>query len=185
MIDLADYHHCLPILSHSMSSALLNSIRVHRQFGDDWNRAFAYAAKLRIPHLFRDLLIHMVNPWSTPRYMSLSDPNLKKAGQRGYDSVGRKLVQAHQMVLRYLALGWDVGLAAKAALVPKFFRATVEKVQIPESHMKGLLSNLLALDKNEFVAGDRLYADMPITFSAPKLTQRIFRGMSTKSNGED
>jgi hypothetical protein len=82
MKELADCYRCLPILSYSMDRALLNSPRLSNELEDNVRQAFVFAANLRNLRLFRYILIHIVNPWSQPMYLSLSDPKLRKAGQR-------------------------------------------------------------------------------------------------------
>lgn len=103
MVDLADYYRCLPILSYSMDGALLKSPEVSIELEEFPDETFVLATKLRNATLFRDILIHIANPWSRPMYLAFLDPKLIKAGQRGYDSIAVKIAKAQHWMANKLA----------------------------------------------------------------------------------
>jgi hypothetical protein len=103
LASLADYYCALPILSRTLDSALhvspsfTNNSLAGGLKGNSCE-VFATSAKLRNELLFRESLIFVINPWTSPHYEKLSDPKLKKIARCAYSDVGAKAAHAERKI---------------------------------------------------------------------------------------
>jgi hypothetical protein len=68
LTDMADYYRMLPIVSHTLSNALLDSQEFIKQIKTDPCAVFEAAAKLRHKVLFREALVWVVADWKSPAF---------------------------------------------------------------------------------------------------------------------
>jgi hypothetical protein len=100
LTSISDYYRALPIVSRTLTDALLKSACVKYIYDDDnTHRLLEAAAKLRHESLFRDCLAWTVNPWAAPKYLKLSDFKFKKAADKVHQDITTKVAEAHRMIL--------------------------------------------------------------------------------------
>ena len=59
--------------------------------------------KLRNRTLFRECLIHLMNPYSEPAYLKLGDDRIRKIARNAYYQIGDKIAQAQHEIALQLA----------------------------------------------------------------------------------
>jgi hypothetical protein len=100
--SVADYYRALPIVSGTLTDALLqhksrwiDAVHMREEpFG-----LLEAAAKLGHESLFRDCLTWTVTPWAAPEYLEKPDFKFKKAADKLRQDITTKVANAHQMTI--------------------------------------------------------------------------------------
>ncbi|KAE8442865.1 hypothetical protein EG329_002607 [Mollisiaceae sp. DMI_Dod_QoI] len=102
MTNLADYYCSLPVLSRSLDGALLNSPNFCSQIAMNCQMLLVIAEKLRSPLLFREALIWVVGPNTSPRYQYLEDRNLRMVARCAHAQILEMVTTLCNEVIRQL-----------------------------------------------------------------------------------
>jgi hypothetical protein len=105
---MADYYRMLPIVSHTLSNALLDSQKFMKQINTDPCAVFEAAAKLRHKVLFREALVWVVADWKFPAFKEgeLSNPRLRQVARCAYGEIATMVSRSTSKILdAFLAVG--------------------------------------------------------------------------------
>jgi hypothetical protein len=174
--EMADYYRCIPCLSVALDGSLLASPGLTGPLQRDCCELLPVAQKLQNKILFKECLIHVVGPWSSPRSRNLKDPVLIQIAQRAREDILMKIGEFQTNLLDQMAGGDSRNMSTYGShlLLPavraKDFRT--KKVRLPEyyraiynaalnnhlpaelaSYLSGLMANNLSLDKSGFLPG--------------------------------
>jgi hypothetical protein len=103
LTDMADYYRMLPIVSHTLSNALLNSQESFiKEIKTDPCAVFEAAAKLRHKVLFREALVWVVSDWRHPAFKEeggLSNPRLRQVARCVYGEIAIMVSRSTSKIL--------------------------------------------------------------------------------------
>ncbi|KAH8801165.1 hypothetical protein F5882DRAFT_504648 [Hyaloscypha sp. PMI_1271] len=102
LTDMADYYRMLPIVSHTLSNALLDSQEFIKQLKTDPCAVFEAAAKLRHKVLFREALVWVVADWRHPAFKEkggLSNPGLRQVARCVYGEIATMVSRSTSKIL--------------------------------------------------------------------------------------
>jgi len=103
LTDMADYYWMLPIVSHTLSNALLNSQESFiKEIKTDPCAVFEAAAKLRHKVLFREALVWVVSDWRHPAFKEeggLSNPRLRQVARCVYGEIAIMVSRSTSKIL--------------------------------------------------------------------------------------
>jgi hypothetical protein len=159
LTDMADYYRMLPIVSHTLSNALLDSQEFIKQINTNPCVVFKAAAKLRHKVLFREALVWVVADWKFPAFKEdgeLLNPRLRQVARCVYGEIATMVSRSTSKIMDgFLAAGctewlesfgkgvidpqkeehWDacdLYLSDRPALsLPKFFQNIVYNDDLP------------------------------------------------------
>jgi hypothetical protein len=174
--QMADYYRCIPCLSVSLDGSLLSSPGLTSSLPRDCCELLTVATKLKNKLLFKECLIHVVGPWSSPRSQSLEDPLLIQIAQATREEILLKIGEFQIELLNVMAslTPQTMNLYAsrtfnpasnakdndtKKVILPQYYRAIYNASTIGElpyslvPHLSGLMANNLSFDKTGFLSG--------------------------------
>jgi hypothetical protein len=93
MTNLADYYLSLPALSASLYAALHRSHGLHHEIYSVPEEFLIIAKKLRSSALFKEALILSLGPFRQPKYLQLSDPELRRIAEKTYNALTSKVLK--------------------------------------------------------------------------------------------
>jgi hypothetical protein len=99
LTELADFYCALPAFSTSLNTALWKSPKLTSQVPANPLKFLPIAAKLRNALLFKESLIQAIGPWKSPRYLQLTDSNLKQAAIRAFGALSTSIVKVQCQLL--------------------------------------------------------------------------------------
>ncbi len=109
LTEFADYYCVLPIVSRTLDGALLESPEFVHNIKKDPCTVFETAAKLRNKVLFREALIWVVGPWTSPNFKNLSDPRLRQVARCVYGEIATKVSNSSGRIMDgFIGSGNDI-----------------------------------------------------------------------------
>jgi hypothetical protein len=102
LTDMADYYRMLPIVSHTLSNAILDSQGFIKQIKSDPCVIFEAAAKLRHKVLFREALVWVVADWRLPAFKEeggLFNPRLRQVARCIYGEIATMVSRSTSKIL--------------------------------------------------------------------------------------
>jgi hypothetical protein len=101
LTDMADYYRMLPIVSHTLSNALLDSQEFIKQIKTDPCAVFEAAANLRHKVLFREALVWVVADWTLPAFKEgeLFNPRLRQVARCVYGEIATMVSRSTSKIL--------------------------------------------------------------------------------------
>ncbi|TVY89680.1 hypothetical protein LAWI1_G003077 [Lachnellula willkommii] len=176
---LADYYRSLPVLSTALSARLLDSPALTSGIAVDPFRLVQVSTKLHNSVLFRECVIHLLNPFHNPTYKDSTmwddqdHTGLKKLLDFLYSGIWAQIAKIeHALLTTEAASQAAYATAAKTAAtscktvddsansvvnLPEYYRQLYECRQLSrsvKSLIKPLLKNNLRLDSRESQAGE-------------------------------
>ncbi|TVY51276.1 hypothetical protein LCER1_G005999 [Lachnellula cervina] len=177
--QLADYYRSLPVLSGALSARLLDSPALTSGIAVDPFRLLQIATKLHNSVLFRECVIHLLNPFHNPSYKETDmwddqdHTGLKKLLDFVYSSIWAQIAKIEHALLTaeaytqaaYASAAKTAGNSCKTVddsansvvNLPEYYRQLYECRQLPKplkNLIKPLLKNNLKLDSRESQAGE-------------------------------
>jgi hypothetical protein len=102
LTNMADYYRMLPIVSHTLSNALLDSQEFIKLIKAAPCTVFEAAAKLRHKVLFREALVWVVADWRDPAFREkggLSNPRLRQVARCVYGEIATMVSRSTSKIL--------------------------------------------------------------------------------------
>jgi hypothetical protein len=78
--ELADFYRVLPLMSNALHGVFYGNTKLVESIPDHCVELLEASFKLRNKLLFRECFVHIMGPWSKPRFMNLMEPKLKNLG---------------------------------------------------------------------------------------------------------
>ncbi|KAH7319429.1 hypothetical protein BKA65DRAFT_569797 [Rhexocercosporidium sp. MPI-PUGE-AT-0058] len=183
-----DYYLAMPVVSATALATVRRSGSFIRTLPGSTSKVIAIAAKMHNEQLFRECLVHLVNPWTSPRYTSLEEPPLLHAAKLAHNQLCASVSNAQEALLlaandnRVGAMDGTVwekavgGLLFRGAsdfvcggrvILPGFFRsisAAITAEGHPQANnilniLKTLFKNNLVLTGAHAIAGEGSHQD--------------------------
>jgi hypothetical protein len=101
MTKLADYYLSLPALSASLYAALHRSHGLHHEIYSVPEEFLIIARKLRSNALFKEALILSLGPFRQPKYLLLSDPELRCIAEKTYKALTSKVLKLQGLLIGF------------------------------------------------------------------------------------
>lgn len=95
---MADYYCALPVLSYSLNSAFPRSEAFCSQIPNQAVLLFPLTLQLRNELLYKETLIHLMGPWSSPKMHELTDPKLKKLAETAYNQICGMVMEVYKFL---------------------------------------------------------------------------------------
>ncbi|KAH8679759.1 hypothetical protein BGZ60DRAFT_428066 [Tricladium varicosporioides] len=181
LAEFADYYCCLPIVSQSLYQVFYSSPGILETIGRNPCGMLKAAYRLRHKVLFKEAFIHVLGPWSKPRYTNLQDADLYHMADTAHRKMKDNVLNIYQGILQVFSdpkrYGPDISkqitnLAMESrdpsgrVCVPLYFRKIYDlrpKKQAAEDWLDKVLEPILAkklvLDKTEYSSGEGKYRD--------------------------
>lgn len=103
MTTQAEYYGALRAMSNTISATFFNSPGLLETIGKDPCTILNSAYKLRHALLFKECFVHVLGPWSNPRFKKLSDPLLRSLAAKSYNAIFHRVSTTHLQLLQLAA----------------------------------------------------------------------------------
>jgi hypothetical protein len=186
---LSDFYRMLPVISNALHGVFYGNHALVSTIAENSVAMLEASHKLRNKVLFRECYVHVMNPASQPKYLSMPNGDLKNlciAGQQKLHALLNEL-QVEILLLEMKDSGNNGFLAgtSRAKKSPHSFMMTGQKIALPHYYkhllqyalpgepstghriralFQALLQNKLVLDRSGEKAGDGIYKDSFLCF---------------------
>lgn len=143
--------------------------------------ALECAYQLRHEELFRECFVHVLGPWSKPRWIELGDSVLRDLAAKAQDKMGRRLYKFHVEMINIIGeRGTTVFVhsarqamsISQQVMMPKYLRgcnnqlSREEKIRVA---LNDVFASNITLDKNASEAGVGAFEDLFLCFEVEQL----------------
>ncbi|TVY89683.1 hypothetical protein LAWI1_G003078 [Lachnellula willkommii] len=192
--ELADFYRILPAVSTALNGTLFDNPEFLSTVPSNCVILLEASYKLRNKILFKECFIHVMGPWSKPRFHGLKEQKLKDLGTQKHMQLCMQIMQTQLGLVVMISTGPMVNwgehsgrqLSAaisdiacdyavtndngKGLIVPLYYRLLCRippgTVLLPkvENLLKPMLKSQLVLDKSGKQAGEGIYMDSFLCF---------------------
>lgn len=109
--DFADYYQAEAAVSNTVFPAVCKSAVFARVLPGRATSIIVTATKLKNAELFKECIVHVVNPSTSPRYTMIEDEACKKAAERAHHKLSTVVGKVYEeLLLGGDSFDWDNGL---------------------------------------------------------------------------